>query len=110
MFYIKDKTRTDSSPRLCDTCRRALICRGAADSQELIYCSALGRQVTMRVLECNSYVGINDMTIFEMDQIAWKIDSKPGGKFGFQPPSDNVETKRLSPELESNPIVKRLTN
>jgi len=77
-------TRSAHAPRLCDTCRSGVVRRGAAESNEEIYCTLIERKVTMRVIECSRYVDRSRPSLWDMREIAWVLqtDSKRQ-KIGF---------------------------
>jgi hypothetical protein len=66
-------TRSAHAPRLCDTCQSGVVRRGAADSDEHVYCLVTERDVATRVVECNRYVDRNKPSLFDMRQIAWVL-------------------------------------
>jgi hypothetical protein len=51
---IVSGTRHAYAPLLCETCHSGVVCRGA-DGRELIYCLLTGRELSIRVVECNCY-------------------------------------------------------
>ena len=81
---ILNGTRSLQAPLLCDTCSYGVIRRGAADSEEEIYCTVISRRVRMRVVECSSYANRAEPSLWDMRQIAWVLhaDSKRQ-KIGF---------------------------
>jgi len=70
---VLNGTRSAHSPRLCDTCQSGVVRRGAAESDEHIYCLVTGREVSTRIVECNRYVDCNKPTLWDMRQIAWVL-------------------------------------
>jgi hypothetical protein len=71
-------TVSDHSPRLCDTCRYGVVRRGAAATDEEVFCTGNGRKVHTQIVECSAYVDRSKTTLREMEQIAWVLhtDSK----------------------------------
>ena len=71
-------TRSIDAPRLCDSCERGLITRGAADSEERVFCMRMKQMVTTRVTECNQYVDRAQPPLWALKEIAWvlHVDSK----------------------------------
>jgi len=71
-------TRSAGASRLCDTCQSGLVRRGAADSDEQVYCMVIERDVRTRIVECNRYVDRTLPSLWDMKQIAWvlRTDSK----------------------------------
>ena len=66
-------TRSAHAPRLCDTCQSGVVRRGAADSDEHIYCMVTEREVATRIVECNRYADRNKPSLWDMRQIAWVL-------------------------------------
>ena len=77
-------TRSVDAPRLCDSCEWGLITRGAADSEEQVFCMCMKRLVTTRVTECNQYSDRSQPQLWAMKEIAWvlHVDAKRQ-KIGF---------------------------
>ena len=75
---ILNGTRSSHAPRLCDTCRSGLVRKGAAESDERIYCTIMERDLETRVVDCNCYVDRSQPSLWAMKQIAWvlRTDSK----------------------------------
>lgn len=73
---IMNGTRSSSIPRLCDTCQSGLVRKGAAESDERIYCLITERDVETRVVECNRYVDRAQPSLWEMKQIAWVLNTE----------------------------------
>jgi hypothetical protein len=81
---VLDGTRSSCAPRLCDTCHTGGVRRGAADSDEHVYCTLIEREVRTRVVECNRYTDRNQPSLWDLRQIAWvlRTDAKRQ-KIGF---------------------------
>jgi hypothetical protein len=81
---VLDGTRSSHAPRLCDTCHSGLVRRGAADSDEHVYCTIMKREVRTRVVDCNRYNDRTTPSLWDLQQIAWvlRTDSKRQ-KLGF---------------------------
>ena len=98
-------TRSAHTPRLCDTCRSGVVRRGAADSDEQIYCTIVEREVRTRVVECNRYVDRTQPSLWDLRQIAWvlRTDNKRRA-IGFVPAKEwerlNEDEELLPPHLE----------
>ena len=77
-------TRSVDAPRLCDSCESGLISRGAADSEEFVFCMRMNRRVSARVTECNQYVDRTQPPLWALKELAWvlQVDSKRQ-KIGF---------------------------
>ena len=71
-------TRSLDAPRLCDSCTNGVIQRGAAESDERVYCDFIRRPVHMRVVECNVYENRAQPPLWAMKEIAWvlQVDSR----------------------------------
>ena len=82
---VMQGTRPADAPRLCDSCSSGVVMRGAADSEEYVFCSVLKRSIAIRVTECNRYEDRAESPLWAMKEIAWvlHIDSKRQ-KIGFQ--------------------------
>ena len=78
--------RSTSAARLCDSCQSGLVRKGAAESDEQVYCLVIERDVKTWVVECNRYVDRTLPPLWEMHQIAWvlRTDSKRHA-IGFVP-------------------------
>jgi hypothetical protein len=52
--------------------------KGAAESDERIYCTIMERDLETRVVNCNCYVDRSQPSLWAMKQIAWvlRTDSK----------------------------------
>jgi hypothetical protein len=61
-----------------------VVRRGAADSDEHVYCTLIEREVRTRVVECNRYTDRTQPSLWNLQQIAWvlRTDSKRQ-KLGF---------------------------
>ncbi len=81
---VLNGTRSSSAHRLCDSCHSGVVRRGAADSDEHVYCTIIEREVRRPVVECNRYVDRTTPSLWEMRQIAWvlRTDAKRQ-KIGF---------------------------
>jgi hypothetical protein len=77
-------TRSSDAPRLCDSCEQGLITRGAADSEEQVFCMRMKAVVNTRVTECNQYSDRSQPSLWALKEIAWvlRVDSKRQ-KMGF---------------------------
>ncbi len=77
-------TRSIDAPRLCDSCESGLISRGAAESEENVFCLLMERRVTARVTECSRYVDRTHPPLWALKELAWVLhaDSKRK-KIGF---------------------------
>jgi hypothetical protein len=88
LLKIHNGTRSDAI-HLCRTCRQATFAKGAGESQEIIKCAAFNAFVRLRIFECSSYLDRTKPTFYEMEQIAWMIVTKSGGRqIGFLSPQE----------------------
>ena len=71
---VLNGTRSPEAPRLCDTCQSGVVRRGAAESDEHIFCRNIEREVRTRVVECNVYVNRSQPSLWDLRQIAWVLD------------------------------------
>ncbi len=95
---------------LCDSCANAIIVKGAAESQRLVTCEALGghrgglRVPFEFVVECTDYRERNRVSLSDMEQMAYILQTDKRGKpMGFKPASqfrkdnDISENENLTP-------------
>ena len=60
----------------CNTCRSGLVTRGAAESDEQVFCMMIkGQPVGRPVVECNRYVNRTLPSLWDMRQIAWVLET-----------------------------------
>ena len=85
-------TRSVDAPRLCDSCENGLITRGAADSEERVFCLRMKQRLTMRVTECNQFEDRGQPQLWALKEIAWilHVDSKRK-PIGFLPAREWLE-------------------
>ncbi len=78
-------TRTVDAPRLCDSCSSGVVMRGAADSEEYVYCTMLKNSIAIRVTECNRFEDRAEAPLWAMKEVAWVLDiDSRRQKIGFQ--------------------------
>jgi len=68
-------SRSVDAPRLCDSCSNGVVLRGAADSEEYVYCSLVEKPIPIRVTECNRYANRSEAPLWAMKEIAWILHS-----------------------------------
>jgi hypothetical protein len=68
-------TRSSLATRLCDSCERGIVRRGASDSDEEVHCIITRKQVVTRVVECSRYVDASKPSLWDMRQIAWVLQT-----------------------------------
>jgi len=85
---IHDGTVDGSNVPLCQSCRHAVVVRGARLNDEVVECRMLDepRRISFPVRFCSVYVNRNHPTIREMEEIAWVLRSDAHRKtVGFVP-------------------------
>jgi hypothetical protein len=76
-------TRSDQV-RLCDTCHRATIMQGPAESQELVMCALVNAPTPFRVVQCSDYSDKRLPSLHDMKEVAWILRTDQSGrKVGF---------------------------
>lgn len=85
-------TRSDNK-RLCDTCRWAGILKGAAESEEYIYCRWMDHEVPLCVVECTGYDDKTIPSLGDMRAIAWTLETKDNRVIGFVSPKERRHRK-----------------
>lgn len=68
---------------MCTTCRNAVNLTGL-NCQQVSYCQALGRRVTFPINTCSVYSDKRMPSLYDMEQIAWSIQSRNRGPVGFE--------------------------
>lgn len=78
-----------SSPALCHSCRKATIIKGESYKHEVVICGALnhpGDRITFKVTSCSVYDNKNSVSLYEMRQIAWVLQTdEKKRQIGFVP-------------------------
>jgi hypothetical protein len=100
---VQDGTRSVMAPRLCDSCQSGMVYRGAADSNERVYCRQMERHLQIGVVECSSYRNRKEPDLYDMRQIAWVLDlDRKRQRIGFTPVK---EWERAHEDEELLPVV-----
>jgi hypothetical protein len=77
----------DGTPRegtaLCKSCTYAVFLKGF-NFQEHIHCGYAGKAVLFRVMQCSQYRNAAAPELTEMKKIAWVIESRNRGPWGFK--------------------------
>lgn len=73
---------TKGSENLCRTCRYGQVARGT-NNEEYVNCQRFDRSFTFQVAECNQYENKNTPTLYEMEEIAWRVVTKGSRVLGF---------------------------
>jgi hypothetical protein len=74
-----------SSP--CNSCQSAVIVKGQAESELIVRCYELNRELPFIVSECSSYNDKNAQNVRAMESLAWILNTNEKNKVGFSPPS-----------------------
>ena len=89
------KTRVLDLPNtLCATCGNGLVIKGPG-SRMVVRCNRGFRIETIGfpVVECNRYRREGEMSLGELEEIAWMVRTDKGGKVtGFTPPTGERRT------------------
>jgi hypothetical protein len=83
---------------LCRTCHHAQCRRGAAEGQESLYCSDVGKTLQWEAVECSNYENKNLPKLDDMRKVAWllRTDSVTKKIFGFVAPGEQTAEERRS--------------
>jgi hypothetical protein len=74
---------------ICATCSKALVVKGQNGEERIVCISGLFEPnglVTFKVAECGGYIPFNVPSLYEMEQIAWKVEARKRGPSGFTVP------------------------
>lgn len=98
-------TRSDGKIPLCNTCTYGQVMKGAAESNEVIYCNNISEYIRTRIVQCSGYKNKSLTPIYEMKEIAWVLSTnKAKTKIGFQKYSawrkDNEGTELIPGEYD----------
>lgn len=97
MWKVKGGTETDTgSKHLCADCKHGTVMQAAAESKQIVYCSAIGEVLKTRIIKCSAYSAISVMSLGEMRQIAWFISNELKEKPGFQHKTTEVKVETPS--------------
>ncbi len=78
LLKITMGTRSDNDRRLCDSCTQSLVIRGPVESEEVVYCTWMERNVPFKVTECNRYISACRPSLWDMKRIAFVLnDASP---------------------------------
>jgi hypothetical protein len=88
MSENKDQGRTS----LCRSCSNASYIRGASLCDVILVCREFKREMTFEAYECREYESGKTVSLFAMEEIAWRLDvDKSGLPVGFTPPERDEE-------------------
>lgn len=68
--------RKPKGDSLCYRCANSIIQRRASSFDYTIHCNALNRMMPRDIIECSSYRRPNELSLYEMGQIAVLISDK----------------------------------
>lgn len=87
---------TASTGNLCETCTLGLIAKGDNFRQRIQYCQVFERAVDFEVRECSSFIEKTRVSLHDMRQMAWVIQTDKDKKnIGF------VRLRSLDPKVQS---------
>lgn len=66
----------------CDTCRFAVVMRGI-NLQTLVHCQYQQRRAPFRMESCSAYDDKRNPSLYDMQNIAWNIETRNRGQMGF---------------------------
>ena len=94
VIKIQNGGTVQSSVDLCTSCRFCLRRRSAITGRSESRCDAMPNQPMIRtqIAECNRYVEQGKLTLHEMVEIAWVVESR-GKHIGFMSPEE-LERRR----------------
>lgn len=72
-----------SGPNLCESCAQALTVKGFTGQVRHIHCCWAGKSVHFPVYSCSRYVHGSRTDLAEMKKIAWVVESRNRGTWGF---------------------------
>jgi hypothetical protein len=87
MLRLRVLNGTKPDVRLCDTCRHSHITSDSKGGEHILcYHPGYPVQVYVKIVECNQYAGIRDMTDYEAQKIGWILEVRGKTIVGFKPP------------------------
>src|SRR5712664_952202 len=73
-----------SGPNLCETCAHCVSVKGYSGSHEFYHCTWFQEKVIpFSLRQCNKYTNSATPDLAEMKKIAWVIESRNRGTWGF---------------------------
>jgi hypothetical protein len=85
---IQGGTANHGEPPLCHTCRHATVIKGPSLRDEIVECGRLSdrSRIPFHVLTCSGYLDKRQVSIRDMEEIAWVLRSDARRKqVGFVP-------------------------
>lgn len=98
MTVIKVRDGTPkTATSLCVSCRYATVIKGS-NFQYMIRCHRIEQMVRFPVSECSEYENKSMPTQYDMEQIAWIVQTRNRGPAGFQ--GDKTEIEIVPPKKD----------
>lgn len=82
----RDATPDFLKPSLCDSCRNATVVEGMGLSERHVYCHAVSKNITFKVMNCNGFDNKGQPSLYDMRQTAFYLMTNKGkveNKIGF---------------------------
>ena len=99
-FNIKGYKTPKSGENLCKDCRNCVELKGHRDSETIAYCQLMEKPVPMVVADCNKYIQVGTLHLYEMERMAWRVGmNKKSRKIGFFTPQD-YHKSRYNPDSD----------
>jgi hypothetical protein len=70
--------RRPTGDSLCSGCKHAHIYRRLAAPEPTVHCRTLDRPVPPDIVECSQFSAVASLSLHQMQQIALRIDPRPG--------------------------------
>ena len=82
VFKIQDGTGKSTGRNLCLSCRAAHVVRGYAHEEKIVCGNLPTGENVMRfsVQTCTRFIDGKSPTLYEMEEIAWRLITKQGGR------------------------------
>ncbi|MCH7680640.1 hypothetical protein IID10_14955 [candidate division KSB1 bacterium] len=87
---VKGGTPKHDGKRLCDSCSFGTVME-SVDGKEFIYCGQVESQISRKITKCNDYKDMSDKNEYELERIAWILETKNGRVIGFKPPKRRID-------------------
>jgi hypothetical protein len=89
MKDIGVQSGTSIGAPLCRSCSHASYIRGASLCDVILICDKFKREMKFQAYECKEYYDGKAVSLFAMEEIAWKLNvDKRGRPLGFVPPEN----------------------
>src|SRR5690349_7685405 len=73
-----------SGPNLCESCAHAVVVKCYTGQVRGIHCMFTGGKIHFPVYSCSKYAHGNSTDLNEMQKIAWIVESRNRGEWGFK--------------------------